>query len=143
MGSDKAQVRRDVDAWLKRRRIQALATQARDPDPGCFGGLGERTTIRPKEVIMAASDPIVAAEAFDFDAVAELFSVRGRKFGSQSTRYRRFERAAEAIRFVIEELPQPLLVGVCLEVEGLRFDGNGMRRLYESVEYPLVRRAAA
>ena len=92
---------------------------------------------------MAARDPIGTAELFDFDAVAELFSVRGRKFGSKSTGYRRFERAADAIRFAIEELPQPLLIGAYLEVEGARFDGNGIRQLYHCVEYPLVRRAAA
>jgi hypothetical protein len=55
----------------------------------------------------------------------------------------RFARAADAIRFAIEELPPELLAAAQLKVAGERFDGNGIRRLYESHEYPLTRRAAA
>jgi Arc/MetJ-type ribon-helix-helix transcriptional regulator len=57
--------------------------------------------------------------------------------------YGRFARAAEAIRFAIEELPPDLLPAAQLKVAGERFDSNGIRRLYESDEYPLVRRAPA
>jgi hypothetical protein len=92
---------------------------------------------------MPARDPIDAVEPFNFDALGELFSVRGRKFGNQSSGYRRFERAADAIRFVIEEMPQRFLLGTHLEVDGSRFDGAGIRRLYDDVEYPLVRRTVA
>jgi hypothetical protein len=92
---------------------------------------------------MTACESIDAAELFDYQAVAELFSIRGRKFSGQPTGYKRFARAADAIRFAIEELPPELLLGACLEVEELRFDRNGIRRLYDSVEYPLARRAAA
>ena len=35
--------------------------------------------------------------------------------------YRRFAKAAEAIRFAIEELPPDLLIGAHLEVEEQRF----------------------
>jgi hypothetical protein len=91
---------------------------------------------------MAACAPIDAAELFDFDAAAELFSLRGRKISGQSIGYRRFRRAADAIRFAIEELPPKLLLGACLEVEELRLDGGAIRRLYDSAAYPLVRRAA-
>jgi hypothetical protein len=55
--------------------------------------------------------------------------------------YRRFGKAAEAIRFAIEELAPELLVGAHLEVEEGRFDSEGIRRLYEHAEYPLARRA--
>jgi len=72
-----------------------------------------------------------------------LFPTRNRKFNRQFTRYRRFDSAAEALRFAIEELPQQLLLGACLEVEEERFDRNEMRRLYDSAEFPLARRAAA
>ena len=55
--------------------------------------------------------------------------------------YRRFARAADAIRFAMEDLPPELLVGAYLEVEQGRFDDEGIRQLYESADYPLVRRA--
>jgi hypothetical protein len=91
---------------------------------------------------MTAVDSVDSAALFDYSAAAELFLLRSRKFSGQSNGYRRFERAADAIRFAIEELPPALLAGAYLEVEELRFDGNGIRRLYDSAEYPLARRAA-
>jgi hypothetical protein len=52
----------------------------------------------------------------------------------------RFERAADAIRFAVERLPPKLLVGACLEVDEVRIDSHGIRHLYDSVDYPLIRR---
>jgi hypothetical protein len=92
---------------------------------------------------MAAYDSVDAAKPFDYEAAAELFPVRNRKFNRQFTRYRRFDSAAEALRFAIEELPPQLLQGAVLEVEEERLDGNEMRRLYDSAEFPLARRAVA
>src|SRR6202162_579839 len=83
------------------------------------------------------------AELFDYGSTAELFSNKGRKFRRQPLGYRRFARAADAIRFAIEEMPAQLLESACLEVDDVRFDGEGIRRLYESAEYPLVRLAGA
>lgn len=93
---------------------------------------------------MGARDQAAAAEGevFDYDAQAELFSARSRKSSRQASAYRRFDRAADAIRFAIEDLPPEQLLRAHLQVEESRFDGNGIRRLYEAAEYPLVRREA-
>ena len=80
------------------------------------------------------------ADRFDYSAPAELFPTRSRK-GNRPMGYRRFAKAADAIRFAIEELAPDLLVGAHLEVEEQRFDCNGIRRLYDHAGYPLARRA--
>jgi hypothetical protein len=79
---------------------------------------------------------------FDYSTGAELFPSKARKSKLHSLRYRRFKSAADAIRFAIEELPPVLLVGAYLQVDEERFDHEGIRRLYESADYPLKRRAA-
>lgn len=80
---------------------------------------------------------------FDYTAEAELFPARNWKSRSRGVGYQRFTAAADAIRFAIEVLPPELLLGAYLEVEEERFDGKGIRRLYESGNYPLPRRADA
>jgi hypothetical protein len=84
-----------------------------------------------------------AMVGFDYRAEAELFPNRNRKSKRQPIGYRRFKRAADAIRFAIEELPPEFLLGALLEVDEERYDGGGIRRLYESMDYPLVRHVAA
>jgi hypothetical protein len=81
--------------------------------------------------------------AFDYGAEAELFPTRRWKSARRSFAYRRFGNAAEAVRFAVEELPPELLSGAYLEVDEARFDAGGIRKLYDSAEYPLPRKKAA
>lgn len=78
-------------------------------------------------------------DAFDFEAEAELFPTRSRASRRQPVGYRRFARAADAIRYAIEEMPAEFLVGTFLEVNEERFDGREIRDLYERADYPLAR----
>jgi hypothetical protein len=83
-----------------------------------------------------------AAIDFDYEAAAELFPSRKLKSRQRPIGYRRFGHAAEAIRFAIEELAPEFLLGACLEVDEERYDSGGIRRLYESKDYPLIRGAS-
>jgi hypothetical protein len=80
---------------------------------------------------------------FDYSIEAELFPTRSRKTGRSGFGYRRFVCAAEAVRFAIEELPPEGLAGAFLQVDEERFDGAGIRRLYEHADYPLARNGTA
>jgi hypothetical protein len=99
------------------------------------------------EDAMAAFD----CSTFDYSTVAELFPDRSeaglfpakhRRRRREPVGYGRFARAADAIRFAIEELPLELRPDACLEVDEAIFDHDDILRLYQSPAYPLVRRAA-
>jgi hypothetical protein len=76
---------------------------------------------------------------FDYNAPADLFPARSRT-GHRPVGYRRFDTAAEAIRFAVEQMPVEFLDGTVLEVENERVDGAGIQVLYQSADYPLARR---
>jgi hypothetical protein len=69
---------------------------------------------------MAAGDFAGSVTAFDYEAVAELFPPRIQNTNRQFAGYRRFDRAADALRFAIEEMPRKSLLGAYLEVAELR-----------------------
>lgn len=75
---------------------------------------------------------------FNFSARAELFASR-RYAKTNQTQYRRFATAAEAVRFVIEELPAAARAGSYLEVDEQRFEGGTIQALYDHATYPLER----
>jgi hypothetical protein len=77
---------------------------------------------------------------FDYSAPAELFPSRNRKIKSL-LKYRRFDKAADAIRFAMEELPAPVLLGAFIEIDEVRLDHQDIRDLYESADYPLKKPA--
>jgi hypothetical protein len=91
---------------------------------------------------MAIFDYSTEAELSSTVSEVGLFPTRRPRM-RQPTGYGRFARAADAIRFAIEELPPELFLATQLKVAEERFDGDGIRRLYGSVEYPLARRAVS
>ena len=80
---------------------------------------------------------------FDYGDQAELYPSRSRSTRRQPVGYKRFERAAEALRFAIEEMPPESLVGAYLEVGEDRYDAGEMRALYDAPDYPLPRNPPA
>jgi hypothetical protein len=101
----------------------------------------EKVTLEQVTVEHAAVEQ--AMIEFDYDAAAELFPSRKQKSRRRPIGYRRFGHAADAIRFAIEELPPDCLLGAYLEVDEERYNNQAIRRLYDSVDYPLTRSAQA
>jgi hypothetical protein len=92
---------------------------------------GERSTVRAQK---QAQELL----GFDFSAPAELFPSRNRQVRLQ-WRYKRFDTAAEAIRFAIEKMTEPSLLGAYLVVDEARFGADQIRDLYDDAAYPLTR----
>jgi hypothetical protein len=77
--------------------------------------------------------------SFSYNTAAELFPAAIRKKKRAGFAYRRFDTAAAAVQFAIEELPADSLNGAYLQVDEARFDQMGIRSLYESKDFPLPR----
>ena len=82
------------------------------------------------------------ARSFDFAAPGELFCARSVSRRSRVT-YKRFDSAAKAIKFAVEELSADALRATTLEVSEARLRGDEITALYRHPEYPLRRKAAA
>jgi hypothetical protein len=76
---------------------------------------------------------------FDFNAPADLFPARS-KTGHRPVGYRRFDTAAQAIRYAVEEMPAEFLDSTILEIDNERLKGDDIRLLYRSDDYPLARK---
>jgi hypothetical protein len=77
----------------------------------------------------------------DYSSPAELFP--SRRYAKSLARYRRFPNAAEAVRYAIEEMPAPWLIGTFLDIDGTRYEGKSIRALYDAEAYPLERTKVA
>jgi hypothetical protein len=75
---------------------------------------------------------------FDYGAPAELFPSRNKRLKTNA-RYKRFDNAAEAIRFAVEEVPAPALFGAYIGVDEARFGVEEIRYLYNNAAFPLAR----
>ena len=80
--------------------------------------------------------------SFDYTASAELYPSRSRRTRGPVA-YKRFDSAAEALRFAVEELPGGGLNGATLEVKETRFGRDEILYLYAHASYPLERRKQA
>jgi len=74
---------------------------------------------------------------FDYAAPAELFRKKSPR--KASTFYLRFDTAAAAIRYAVEQLDALDQLLTIVEVDEQRLDRRAIQELYVAVDYPLVR----
>jgi hypothetical protein len=80
---------------------------------------------------------------FDYCSPAELFVGKRRGGPRQRLGYRRFDTAAEAIQFAVEDFPTMRALGAWMQVGDERYNCDDIHNLYESGDYPLRRRVPA
>ncbi len=91
---------------------------------------------RNERVREQARKQVQDLNGFNYDASAELFPGRTMR-GSVHVKYRRFDTAAEALRFAVEQMPASAFPGACLEIDEMRFGSREIRYLYDNAAYPL------
>jgi hypothetical protein len=77
---------------------------------------------------------------FNYNASVDFYSRRSPGKKASSLTFQRFDTAAEAIRFAIEDLPSAAFGGCMLEADGERFGAKELKELYASPRYPLPRK---
>ncbi len=77
--------------------------------------------------------------AFRYTDPAEVYVANGIKGVRNNMAYRRFETAAKAIRFIVEDLPSKRQVGTVMEVNQRRHYHQEIRALYDAEAFPLPR----
>jgi hypothetical protein len=77
--------------------------------------------------------------SFDYNAPAELFVNNGGR-RQRSMTCKRFDRAADAVRYVGEALPISNAASAVIEVDEIRYRYSDVINLYNASEYPLPRR---
>ncbi|PPD45343.1 MAG: hypothetical protein CTY15_04525 [Methylocystis sp.] len=80
-------------------------------------------------------------DAKDYAMEASLYYSKSGNPKQASLVFRRFPKAAEAIRFAVEELAPKVLQGCSLEVNETHYFGREIRPLYDAGAFPLRRRA--
>ncbi|MGV1908360.1 hypothetical protein [Agrobacterium cavarae] len=76
---------------------------------------------------------------FDYTGEAGVYAGKS-KVETRGPRYRRFETAAEALRFAVEDMPNSQQRGSLLEIGEARYSQRQIRVLYDAPGYPLSRR---
>ncbi len=78
--------------------------------------------------------------ATEYRSEASLYYAKSAHSKQKSLVFRRFTKAAEAIRFAVEELSPKIFDGCSLEVNESHYFGREIRPLYDDHAYPLRRR---
>ena len=79
-------------------------------------------------------------DAKDYRMEAGLYFAKSANTKQRSLVFRRFSRAAEAIRYAVEDLAPKVFDSCSLEVNGAHYFGREIRPLYDSGDFPLRRR---